>query len=245
MHLSICGLWKKKSPMYTCILVSSNTNAHESEAERLWNSMTGLHTSPHPFLLFDFLFSFFSSSFFTAAKQPFLDLGISNITMASIRVKGWTNFLLLLNPVAAAMEYGYSTGHAPTSFGLVGIQSMAPRPTRPPSMDEINGELRKRRLPDSIYSLIPKSWCGFVNGDYSKFWGSFPCRITMPQNKVAMRSDISRIDTPISCSSRTCVVISDYLFTSLACSPYDDGKPTIYNRCLDSTKYASMPTLPS
>lgn len=160
---------EKKIPHVCMHPVSSNTNAHESEAERLWNSMAGLHTSPHPFPPFDFLFSFFSSSFFTAAKQPFLVPGISNITMASILVKGFANFLLLLNPVAAAMEYGYSTRHAPTSFGLVGIQSMAPRPTRPPSMDEINGELRKRRLPDSIYSLIPKSWCGFVNGDYSKF----------------------------------------------------------------------------
>lgn len=87
--------------------------------------------------------------------------------MALIRLIGLTNLLLLLNLVAAAMEYGYLRP-TPTSFGLVGIQSMAPRPTRPPSMDESNGELRKRGLPDSISSLVPKSWCAFIEGNFSK-----------------------------------------------------------------------------
>ncbi|MCJ1342838.1 hypothetical protein MMC31_001027 [Peltigera leucophlebia] len=138
--------------------------------------------------------------------------------MASLRLMGLANLLLLLNPVTAVMEYGY-IGPTPTSFGLVGIQSMAPRPTRPPNMDENNGELRKRRLPDSIYSRIPKSWCAFVNGD---------------------------TDTPFSCSSKTCVIISDYLFhTSIACSPFDYGKSIVYTLCLDSTKYASMSTYKS
>ena len=87
--------------------------------------------------------------------------------MASIHLIGFINLLLLINPATAAMAYGY-IGPTSTTVGSVGIQIMAPRPTRPPSIDENIGELRKRRLPDSIYSRIPASWCGFVNGDFSK-----------------------------------------------------------------------------
>lgn len=87
--------------------------------------------------------------------------------MASIRLTGFINLLLLFDPAAAAMKYGYIEPTA-TLVGLVGIQRMAPRPTRPPIIKESSGELRKRRLPDSIYSLIPKSWCGFIDGDFGK-----------------------------------------------------------------------------
>lgn len=91
-----------------------------------------------------------------------------NIPMASMRLMGFTNLLLLFNLAAAAMGRGY-IGPTPTSGDLVKIQiqSMAPRPTRLPSMDENTEELRKR-LPDSINSRIPKSWCAFVNGDFGK-----------------------------------------------------------------------------
>lgn len=88
--------------------------------------------------------------------------------MASTRLMGFTNLLLVFNLAAAAMGRGY-IGPTPTSGDLVGIQiqSMAPRPTRPPSMDENTGELRKR-LPDSIYSPLPYSWCAFIDGDFGK-----------------------------------------------------------------------------
>lgn len=77
---------------------------------------------------------------------------------------GFTNLLLVFNLGAAAMGRGY-IGPTPTSGDLVGIQiqSMAPRPTRPPSMDENTGELRKR-LTDGI----PYSWCAFIEGDSGK-----------------------------------------------------------------------------
>lgn len=89
------------------------------------------------------------------------------IAMASIRVIRFMDLLLLFHPVAATLEYGFIRP-TPTSVGLVGIQPMAPHPTRPPSMNEINGELRKRRLPDNIYSAIPKSWCAFLEGDWGE-----------------------------------------------------------------------------
>lgn len=86
-----------------------------------------------------------------------------------MRLMGFTNLLLLFNLAAAAMGRGY-IGPTPTSGDLVKIQiqSMAPRPTRSPSMNENIEELRKRRLPDSIYSRIPNSWCAFANGDFGK-----------------------------------------------------------------------------
>lgn len=139
--------------------------AHEGEAERIWSSMVGL--PPRTLFPFDFLFFFLIIFQFLQGGKAAL-LHSRNISMASLRLMGLANLLLLLNPVTAVMEYGY-IGPTPTSFGLVGIQSMAPRPTRPPNMDENNGELRKRRLPDSIYSRIPKSWCAFVNGDTGEY----------------------------------------------------------------------------
>lgn len=202
--------------------------------------MAGL--PPRTLSPFEFLV-LFPLAFLRAAKQPFFAPS-RKITMVPMRLMRLTNLLLLLNPAGAAMKYGY-IGPTPTSFGLVGMQSMAPRPTRPPIMDENNGELRKRILPDSIYSLIPKSWCAFVNGDFGKSEAHILVVKIMLQNKVAILSNTSTIDTPISCSTGTCVVISDYLHTSLACSPYDDGKPVIYSLCLDFTEYASLLTSPS
>lgn len=90
------------------------------------------------------------------------------IVMASVRVMGFMNLLLLFNPVAATVGYGFIRP-TPTLVGLVETQPMAPSTTRPPSVNEINVELRKRRLPDSILSAIPDSWCAFINGDSGKF----------------------------------------------------------------------------
>lgn len=75
--------------------------------------------------------------------------------------------LLLFNSVAATLGDGFIRP-TPTSVGLVGLLSMAPRPTRPPRIDEINGELRKRRIPDNIYCAIPNSWCAFLEGDFGE-----------------------------------------------------------------------------
>lgn len=69
------------------------------------------------------------------------------IAMASIR---FINLLLFFNPLTATLGYGFI------------------RPTRPPSMDEINGELRKRRLPENSHCAIPYSWCAFLEGDFGK-----------------------------------------------------------------------------
>lgn len=92
-----------------------------------------------------------------------------NIAMVSRRVIGPISLLLLLlfNPAATTVGYGF-IGPTPTSVGLIGIQRMAPRPTRPPRIDENNGELRKRTVPDSILSAIPPYWCGFIEGNFGK-----------------------------------------------------------------------------
>lgn len=126
-----------------------------------WSFIAGLLTC----LLFHFVLLFLCL-FLQNSKAA---LGcFMNITMASISLMGFTNLLLLFNLGAAAMGRGY-IGPTPTSGDLVGIQihSMAPRPTRPPSMDENTGELRKR-LTDGIYSSIPYSWCAFIHGDTGK-----------------------------------------------------------------------------
>lgn len=163
--------------------------------------------------------------------------------MASIRVMGFMNLILLFNPVAATVEYGFIRP-TPISLGLIGIQPMAPRPTRPPSIDEINGELRKRRLPDNIYSAIPDSWCAFLDGDFGKSEAHSSSHIPL-RNKASIRSDISRIASPFTCassSSQTCVLISSYTYTSIACSPYGidrDDTTTVLKSCLDSTKWLS------
>lgn len=88
------------------------------------------------------------------------------IAMASIRVIRFMDLLLLFNPVTATLGYGFIRPTR-TSVGLVGIQPMAPHPTRPPSIDEINGELRKRQLP-TLYPYLPDSWCAFLEGDWGE-----------------------------------------------------------------------------
>ncbi len=163
---------------------------------------------------------------------------IISIAMASIRVMEFMNLLLLFNPVAATVEYGFIRP-TQSSLGLVGIQPMAPRPTRPPSMDGVNGELRKRRLPDSIYSAIPDSWCAFIEGNFGKSEAHSPSL----RNKPSIRSDISRIEDPLTCrSSQTCVRISSYIYTTLACFPDDDRTTSIFTTCLDSTKWLFLST---
>lgn len=147
--------------------------AHDGEAERSWITLADLPSRALFHSTFLLLFPFLSLSLSLSLLFRFLQnskaavICFLNVTMASIRLMGLINLLLLFNPAAAAMKHGY-IGPTATSVGLVGIQRMAPRPTRPPSMEESTGELRKRRLPDSIYSLIPKAWCGFVDGDFGK-----------------------------------------------------------------------------
>lgn len=160
--------------------------------------------------------------------------------MASIRNLVFMNLLLLFNLVVATLEYEF-IGPTPTSVGLVGMQRMAPRPTRPPSMVEINGELRKRRLPDSILSIIPNSWCGFVEGYFGKSEAHF---LVALRNKAFIRSDNSRIDNPITCSSSSsCVPINNYYYTSILCSSDGDGSThTLYERCLGYKEWATMST---
>lgn len=162
--------------------------------------------------------------------------------MASIPVMGFINLLLLFNPVAATVGYGFIRP-TPTTVGLVEIQHMAPRPTRPPSMDEINVELRKRRLPDSIFSAIPKSWCAFLEGDFGKFEAHSSSHVRVTK-KASIRSDISRIEYPLTCpSSKTCTFISSYIYTSIVCSPYRDETATLFKSCLDYIKWLTMSTL--
>lgn len=160
--------------------------------------------------------------------------------MASIRNLVFRNLLLLFNLVAATLEYEF-IGPTQTSVGLVGMQRMAPRPTRPPSMVEINGELRKRRLPDSIFSAIPNSWCGFIEGYFSKSEAHF---LVALRNKAFIRSDSSRIDSPITCASgSSCLRLSNYYYTSVFCSSNgDDSTPILYERCLGYTEWATRST---
>lgn len=124
-----------------------------------WSFIAGLLTCLLFHFVLLFLFLFFQNS--KAALGCFM-----NITMASISLMVFKNLLLVFNLAAAAMGRGY-IGPTPTSGDLVGIQiqSMAPRPTRPPSMDENTRELRKR-LTNIID--IPYSWCAFIHGDTGK-----------------------------------------------------------------------------
>ena len=135
--------------------------------KELWSIIAGPLTSLLSHFVLLFLILFLQNS------KAALDCPM-NITMASKRLIGFTNLLLVFSLAAAVMGRGY-IGPTPTSGDLVEIQiqNMAPRPTRPPSMDEITRELRKRRLPDSIFSLIPTSWCGLVDGDIGKFEDHF------------------------------------------------------------------------
>lgn len=150
----------KKKPMHPNItksLVLTTARLKES-----WSFMAGLLTR----LLFHFVLLFLL--LFLQNSKAALVCAM-NIMMASMCLMRFTNLLLLFNLAAAAMGRGY-IGPTPTSGDLVKIQiqSMAPRPTRSPSMDDNTEELRKRRLPDSIYSRIPKSWCAFANGNFGK-----------------------------------------------------------------------------
>lgn len=74
-------------------------------------------------------------------------------------------------------------------------------------------------------------------------------RIFALRNKASIRSDISRIEDPLVCrSSQTCVTITSYTYTTLACSPDDingDDTTSIFTTCLDSTKWRSLTTLAS
>lgn len=76
-------------------------------------------------------------------------------------------------------------------------------------------------------------------------------RVFALRNKASIKSDISRIDYPISCpskSSQTCIITTSYIYTSIACSPYGidrDVTTTIYETCLDRAQWLSMSTLRS
>lgn len=204
---------------------------------RSWTSITAL--PPRAVLHFGIHLSFLFPQCSKAVIVCFI-----HIAMASIPVMGFINLLLLFNPVAATVGYGFIRP-TPTSVGLVEIQPMVPRPTRPPSMDEINVELRKRRLPDSIFSALPKSWCAFIEGDTGKFeaHSSSHPRVT---KKASIRSDISRIEDPLTCrSSKTCTFISSYIYTSIVCSPYGtdrDETTSLFESCLDYRKWLTMST---
>lgn len=143
---------------------------------RSWTSITAL--PPRAVLHFVIHLSFLFSQ-----SSKAVIVCIISIAMASIRVMEFMNLLLLFNPVAATVEYGFIRP-TQTSLTLVGIQPMAPRPTRPPSMDEVNGELRKRRLPDSIYSAIPRSWCAFIEGNFGKFEAHSPSHIRVTKQSL-------------------------------------------------------------
>ena len=73
-----------------------------------------------------------------------------------------------------------------------------------------------------------------------------PRRIFALRNEASIRSDISRIEDPLTClSSQTCVKIRSYIYTTLACSPdgvRGDDTTSIFTRCLDSTRWRSLTT---
>lgn len=74
-----------------------------------------------------------------------------------------------------------------------------------------------------------------------------PRRMFALRNKAPITSDISRIEHPLTCpASKTCVWISSYIYTSIACSPHGiDGRETttLFESCLDFSKWATMTTL--
>lgn len=78
-----------------------------------------------------------------------------------------------------------------------------------------------------------------------------PRRIFALRNKASIRSDISRIDNPLTCissNSKTCTLITSYSYASFACSPYGinrDSTTTIYKDCLDSTEWRYLSTFTS
>lgn len=60
-----------------------------------------------------------------------------------------------------------------------------------------------------------------------------PRRMFALRNRATIRSDISRIGTPLTCaSSRTCTFITSYVYTSIACIDREET-PTLFLRCLD------------
>lgn len=73
-----------------------------------------------------------------------------------------------------------------------------------------------------------------------------PRRMFALRNKAPIRSDISRIEYPLTCrSSKTCTFISSYIYTSIACSPYGidrEETTTLFESCLDFRKWSTMTT---
>ena len=55
-----------------------------------------------------------------------------------------------------------------TPMGLMANAGMSPRPTEAPGLNGIPKELLRRQNNDYIFPP-PDNWCGFIEGDYSRY----------------------------------------------------------------------------